>query len=343
MSTIRIGILRGGPSHEHEISLKSGLNISKNLNIDSPSSRSDNKKYIASDVFIDKKGQWHIGGIPKSPIDAINNFDVIVNSLHGSYGEDGALQRILEISGIPYVGNNHYASGATFNKSVFKSKIKELGIKTPLYREFNLSVTDDLEAVARELFSNFPLPAIVKPASGGASIGVGVATSFETLLNSLRNAVQYSNQIIVEEFIPGTEIVSGFVDGLRNQDTYILLPVVISNEEKQMSRINSKNWIGHLDDISRVVGSYSAGLSREIGDMHKKQIEEIVKKVKNHLGLRHYATFDFILSPRRGLYLIESDSSPHVHEESPMIVSLKEAGVSARDFFKHIVDVVVGK
>lgn len=343
MSTIRIGILRGGPSHEHEISLRSGLNISKNLNIDSPSGRYDNKKYIASDVFIDKKGQWHIGGIPKSPIDAINNFDVVINALHGSYGEDGSVQKILEVSGIPYVGNNHYASGATFNKSVFKSKIKELGIKTPLYREFNLSVTDDLESVARDLFLNFPLPAIVKPGLGGASIGVGIATSFETLLNSLRNAVQYSNDILVEEFIPGTEIVSGFIDGLRNQDTYILLPMVISNEEKQKSRVNSKNWTGHLDEISRAIGSYSTELSREIGEAHKKQIEEIVKKVKGSLGLRHYATFDFILSPRRGLYLIESDSSPHLHEDSPMLASLKEAGVSARDFFRHIVDVAVGK
>ena len=343
MSTIRIGILRGGPSYEHESSLLSGANIAKHINDDSVGGGRSFKKYIASDIFIDKKGQWHIGGIPKLPIDAINNFDVIVNSLHGTYGEDGAVQKILEISGVPYVGNNQYAAGATFNKGIFKSKIKEMGIKTPLYREFNLSVTDNLESVARELFSNFPLPAIVKPASGGASIGVGVATSFETLLNSLRNAVQYSNEVIVEEFIPGTEIVSGFVDGLRNQDTYILLPVVISNEEKRMAQVNSKKWIGHLDDISRAIGSYTTELSREIGDVHKKQIEEIVKKVKGSIGLRHYATFDFILSPRRGLYLIESDSSPHLHEDSPMLTSLKEAGVSARDFFKHIVDVAVGK
>lgn len=356
MSTIRIGILRGGPSHEHEASILTGQNIAKCLEDDSRGRSPDTKKYLTTDIFIDKKGTWHIGGIPKLPIEAIHQFDVIVNALHGSYGEDGTVQKILDVSGVPYVGNSVYSSVTTHHKGVFKKKLKEIGIKTPIFREFNLSVADDLSPIARELFSSFPLPAIVKPQSGGGSIGVGIATNFDSLFDALRGAVQYSNDVIVEEFIPGTEIVSGFVDGLRGEETYILLPVSISTDEKKTSKINSmnvtnstnlksnlKSWIGHLDSVARHMGKYTVEIPHEIKDSHKKEIADIIKKVKSHIGLRHFASFDFILSPRRGLYLIESDSSPQLTEKSPFMTSLKEAGIHGRDFFRHIINTALRK
>jgi len=327
MSKVRIGILRGGPSDEHEASMASGAYCMKNLE-------------GSSDIFIDKQGQWYVGGAPKTPIEALQHFDVIVNSLHGKYGEDGEVSKILEQSGVPHIGNPVRASATTYHKGLFKKTLKDLKVKTPLYKELNLSITDDFHKIAKELFGSFPLPAVVKPMSNGSSVGVGIATNYETLIKALREVVLVSNDILVEEYISGAEVVSGFVDGLRGQETYVLLPIHVLTDEKKETLSKNKLWTGHLDSLSRSLGSYNLDLHKGLKDEHKKEIEEVVKKVKDHLGMRHYATFDFIVSPRRGVYLIEADTSPHVGEKTPIISSLKEAGVKVEDFFKHLVEKV---
>lgn len=326
MSKVRIGILHGGPSDEHEASMASGAYFLKNVE-------------DGTGIFIDKEGKWYIGGIPKSPIDAVQHFDVIINALHGAYGEDGEASKILEKSGGPYVGNNTYASATTFHKGNFKKTLKDLKIKTPIYKELNLSVTDDFHKIAKELFGTFPLPAVVKPMSNGGSFGVSVATNYETLVRALREAVLISKDILVEEYISGAEILSGFVEGLREQETYVLLPVHITNEEKKENLSRGKLWTGHLDSLSRHLGSYNVELHKGLSDSHKKEIEEVVKKVKDHLGMKNYATFDFIVSPKRGVYLIEVDTNPYLGEKTPIILSLKEAGVKVGDFFKHLVSI----
>lgn len=325
MSKVRIGILRGGPSDEHDASMATGAYFLKNLE-------------GSSDIFIDREGRWHIAGVSKTPIEAMQHFDVIVNSLHGKYGEDGEVSKILEQSGVPYVGNPARASATTYHKGLFKKTLKDLKVKTPIYKEFNLLITDDLHKVAKELFKSFPLPAVVKPMASSGSYGVGIATNYESLIKSLREAVLISNDILVEEYISGHEIVSGFVEGLRGEETYVLLPVHISTDEKRETLSKNKLWTGHLDAITRNLGSYNIDLHKGLKDEHKKEIEEVVKKVKDYLGMRHYATFDFIVSPRRGVYLIEADTSPHIGEKTPIISSLKEAGVKVEDFFRHLVD-----
>ncbi len=205
----------------------------------------------------------------------------------------------------------------------------------------NLSITDDLHKVAKELFGSFPLPAVVKPMSNGGSYGVNVAVDYGSLVNALREAVLISNDILIEEYINGAEIVSGFVEGFRGQETYVLLPVHVSTDEKDKKNSLGKLWTGHLDSMTRHLGNYNIDLHKGLSDSHKKEIEEVVKKVKTHLDMRHYATFDFIVSPRRGVYLIEADTSPHVGEKTPIIASLKEAGVKAGDFFRHVVERVL--
>ncbi|MEI8061924.1 MAG: hypothetical protein WCG97_01350 [bacterium] len=334
MSKVRIGILRGGPSHEHEVSLLSGAHFLKNVQSD--------PEYSATDIFIDKRGVWHIAGAPKLPIDALQHFDVVVNNLHGNYGEDGEVQKLLELSGVPFVGNSVYPSVTAFNKGIFKRTLSDLGIKTPVYREMNVGITDDLNKIARELFGSFPLPAIIKPQTAGSSMGVSVATNYNSLVSALREAALVSNAILIEEYISGAEIVSGFVEGLRGQDTYILLPVSISSDEKRAHLAQSKLWNGHLDTISRHMGKYNIELPKGLSNEHKKEIEKIIKTVKEHLGMRHYATFDFIVSPKRGVYLIESDTSPHLGENSPLLASLKEGGVKVVDFFKHLIQNTLG-
>lgn len=273
MSKAHIGILRGGPSDEHDASMATGSYFLKNLE-------------GSSDIFVDREGGWYVGGIPKSPIEAVQNFDVVVNALHGKYGEDGEVSKILEQTGVPYVGNSVYASATTYHKGLFKKVLNELKIKTPVYKEFNLSITDNLNEVAKVLFKTFPLPAVVKPVSNGSSYGVNVATNYETLINALREAVLISDEILVEEYISGHEIVSGFVDGLRGEETYVLLPIHILTDEKKEAFSRNKLWTGHLDSLSRQLGNYNLEIYRGLKDEHKKEIERAVKKVKEHLGMK---------------------------------------------------------
>ena len=98
-------MLRGGPSLEHEVSLKTGETVLRNL-----------PKYSAKDIFISKEGEWHLNGKPAHHDQIFRQIDVIFNALHGEYGEDGKVQQLLEAFGIPYTGSGVMASALGMNK-----------------------------------------------------------------------------------------------------------------------------------------------------------------------------------------------------------------------------------
>jgi D-alanine-D-alanine ligase len=209
-----------------------------------------------------------------------------------------------------------------------------------MHKVLRIEAGDNLEEIAAEIFKTFPIPAVIKPQSGGGSVGVFVVTSYSSLLNALREIVNITNDIILEEYISGTEIVSGFVDGLRGQKNYILIPVEIVSESKRVANANSKIWSGHLDSGTRLGGKYEVKMVPHLADEHRSAISKIVTGIKNLFGIKHYGTVDFIVSPRRGLYLIEADTHPHLTEHAPLLTSLKYAGIRTSDFIKHVLDEV---
>src|SRR4051812_44959822 len=115
-----VGVLRGGPSSEYEISLLSGANVLASI---------DQEKYEPRDIFIDKDGQWHVHGVGVSPEKALRGIDVAFNVLHGEYGESGDVQKILDVSGTPYTGSDAFSSTIAFNKHATKEIVKKLGVK----------------------------------------------------------------------------------------------------------------------------------------------------------------------------------------------------------------------
>ena len=100
MSRLTVGVLRGGPSNEYDISLQTGAEVLHAL---------PEEKYAARDIFIDREGQWHLLGMPRSPDRALRGVDVVVNALHGKYGEDGRVQQLLDRFGVPYTGSQSFA------------------------------------------------------------------------------------------------------------------------------------------------------------------------------------------------------------------------------------------
>src|SRR5581483_4107122 len=167
-----IGVLRGGPSHEYDVSLKSGANVLANL---------DTKKYEPRDIFIDRKGEWHVFGVPRLPADALQGVDVVFNIVHGQYGEDGTLVRILEALQIPYTGADALTSELAFDKHRTKEAVKKLGIKVPHGTVIDSQKISDLHKTALNIFRTFPPPLIVKPIIGGSSIGMHKVEHFEAL------------------------------------------------------------------------------------------------------------------------------------------------------------------
>ena len=142
-----VGVLRGGPSSEYEVSLKSGASVLEHLN---------REKYDPRDIFIDKTGTWHLHGVSVPPERALRGLDVAFNAMHGHFGEDGQVQRLLESLATPYTGSNAVASALAFNKQHTKDAVKKLGIKVPHGVVVNPATANtSLEEKALHIFRTF--------------------------------------------------------------------------------------------------------------------------------------------------------------------------------------------
>jgi len=315
---LRIGVVRGGPSSEYEVSLKTGKAVLANLS----------DTHLIHDIFIDKKGVWHMGGVPVSPTDVANRVDVIFNALHGEYGEDGKVQRELESLGVAFTGSRSLASAIAMNKAMTKERLKDLGIKMARHRI--VQADEDADVVIREIFQSMFLPLVVKPASSGSSLGVSIVNDFRSLAEALNKAFEVGDTALVEEYVKGREASCGVVDNFRGQTHYVLPPTEI--------RAPAKNIFFDYD------AKYS-GESQEIcpGNFTKKEKDEIQRVAQlahKILGLRHYSRSDFIVSPK-GVYFLEVNTLPGFTEESILPKSLDAVGSSFAEFLEHVVDLAM--
>ena len=287
-----VAVLRGGPSSEYDVSLKTGASVLEAL---------DKEKYEPRDIFISRGGEWHLHGVGVAPEQALFGADVAFNAMHGHYGEDGQVQRLLDQLGVAYTGSDALASATAFNKQRTKEAVQKLGVKVA-----HGIVVDDsgnIEGLAHQLFRTFPHPAIVKPVIGGSSVGTTIAKDFHTLQYALEQAFGVSDQALVEEFIKGREASVGVINDFRNEKTYALLPTPHETLSKQ----------------------------------EKSNLIAIVKKVHDGLGLTHYSESDFILS-KRGIYFLEVKTLPILTKESSLARALQSVGAKLSDFLDHVIN-----
>ena len=324
----KVGVLRGGPSAEYDISLTTGKHI-LNLLQKEPLC----EEYEPVDIFVDRDGIWHIGGAPINPEEAVSRVDVLFNAMHGAYGGDGRVQGILDSFSKPYTGTQAWGSAIALNKALAKEHFRNLGVKSPYYKEIKIKLDEDVTPLALDLFKSFPMPVIVKPRSSGSSLGVSVAKNFNELIEALEHTRGFGEEIVVEEYITGKEIISGFIEDFRGQDLYHTIPVHIKHEEKD----------SHFDWASKNSGVYQYSAPAVITDEEKGIIERAVKSIKESLNLRHYGTFDFLIHPKRGVYLLEVNTQPSLQEESTLFKSLSSVGVKAHEFVDHILKLALRK
>ncbi len=208
MKRIRVAVLFGGRSSEHEISVTSGRSVLAAL---------DPERYEPATVEIDRDGRWELsaGDNPRSlgsaaetlPVPAsrralqnLGEVDVVLPILHGPFGEDGTVQGLLELAGVPYVGAGVAASAVCMDKDLMKAVLRARGI--PTTRSVTIREGDPID-------HPFEYPVFVKPARLGSSVGISKVREPEKLEPAVALARQHDEKVLVEEFVDGVEVECG--------------------------------------------------------------------------------------------------------------------------------------
>ena len=214
MSKLRIAVLFGGRSGEHEVSIRSAASVLNAL---------DREKYEVIPVAIGKDGRWlppaeslrllpaeaqrrlatETAVVVTREPGATSGVDVVFPALHGTFGEDGTIQGLLELADVAYVGSGVLGSACGMDKDVMKRLFRERGLPTVEHLALRRG---DIERRWREIPDRFGYPVFVKPANLGSSVGISRAASDDELRQALEEAARYDRKLIVEPAIRGREI-----------------------------------------------------------------------------------------------------------------------------------------
>ncbi len=305
---LRIAVLMGGDSPERDVSLLSGMRVLQALNPE---------RYLG--IPVDpalpraREGIWSLRELlgEERP-------DLAFIALHGRHGEDGAIQGLLELLGIPYTGSGVLASALAMNKHAAKILFKEVGLATP---PAVLAYDDSWETCER-IQQALQLPAIVKPNQGGSTLGTSRVFAWDALPNALRKALAFDNAALVEAFIEGTEV-SVPVLGTRNP--LALPPVEIAPKS------------GYYDFEAK----YIPGMTDEI--VPARLPEEVLELLKataviahRALGCRGLSRVDMIVRDHIP-YVLEVNTVPGLTPTSLLPRSAEAAGIGFAELIERII------
>jgi D-alanine-D-alanine ligase len=254
---INVGIVFGGISAEHEVSIKSAISIVKNLKLN---------KYNPIPIYVDIKGNWNFIDLLAGSNDLIlylqkcineikkqlqnNNktsyfidsnklkqlVDVVLPIIHGKTGEDGIIQGFFELLNLPYVSSNILSSSITMDKEFTKILLKEKGIQVVPYmsiKEYQYNDKEKKNDLIEYIKKSFSLPLFIKPVNCGSSIGIQKVINLDGLKKSISNAFRYDNKILIEQEIDAKEIEISILENIEDYEQPIVsMPgIIIPNDE----------------------------------------------------------------------------------------------------------------
>lgn len=317
MYTQTVAVLRGGPSEEYEISMKTGAGVLTAL---------ADSKYHVKDITITKGGVWLLNGYEKRPEDALFDVDVVFIALHGAYGEDGTVQRTLERLRIPYTGSAPYASAIAMNKRIAKEHLKDAGIKMARHMQLTKDGVTDHVKTADSIHELFGTQYVVKPVAGGSSIGTQIARSAHELANALATTLATHEVVLVEELIEGKEATVGVLENYRNERQYVMPAVEIIPPTASDFFDAEVKYSGDITEICP--GRFTK--------KQKLQLTEAAKKIHTILDLRHYSRSDFIVSGD-DIYFLEVNTLPGLTAESLFPKSIDAVGGTYKELIEHLI------
>lgn len=316
MSKVRVLVLRGGPSEEYDVSLRTGESVLQAL---------AGSAYEPIDVIITRNGEWLHQGRERDAHVVLHSSDIVFNALHGSYGEDGQVQRLLERAGVPFTGSRSYPSAIAMNKAITKDTIRECGVLLARHMVVGSSALRNIEAMAHSIAELFGPKYIVKPVNGGSSIDTERANNEHELSLVLSRILSTHEQVLVEEFIEGREATCGVIENFRGEAIYALPAIEIVPPKNAGFFAANVKYTGESEEICP--GRFSRS--------EKDSIEQAAKKVHEILELSQYSRSDFIVSPQ-GVYFLEVNTLPGMTTESLFPKALQAVGVAYPDFITHL-------
>jgi D-alanine-D-alanine ligase len=300
----KIGVLMGGLSSERDVSLSSGNAILKAL-------REKGYDAVSVDVGRDVAERIRKAGV-----------EVAFNGLHGKFGEDGAIQGLLEFTGIPYTGSGILASAMGMNKIISKTVFKAYGLHVGPFMVVSADDKDSLKAAQDTI--GFPL--VVKPSSEGSSVGVSVVSTGEELAPAVKLALSYDREVLIEHYISGMEVQVGIL-GERALGAIEIVPkdVFYSYKAKYEQGMSEHFFPARVPEAA-YKRTLDAGLAA-----HRS------------LGCRGYSRVDFIIDAAGTPYILEVNTLPGMTATSLLPDIARGVGMSFPDLVEEILRLAIEK
>ncbi|MEU6139013.1 D-alanine--(R)-lactate ligase [Streptomyces sp. NPDC047081] len=344
MDKLRVGIVFGGRSEEHPVSVKSAQEVAKNLDLD---------KYEPFYVGITKGGAWKLcerpgaewedGGGPTVVLSPDGGgvrgllvleqgryetvgLDVVLPVLHGKFGEDGAMQGLLELSGIPYVGCDIQSSALCLDKSLTYVVARSKGIATPNF----WTVTPD-EKIDGDWFS---YPVFVKPARSGSSFGVSKVSAAEELPGAMDIARKYDSKVLIEEAVVGDEVGCAVLG--NGTDLTV-------GEVDRIALSHGFFKIHQEDDPESGSENSTPIVPADISATSRALVQETAKDVYRALGCGGLARVDLFLTADGEVVLNEVNTLPGLTSYSRYPRMMEAAGLPFAEVIDRVVSLALAR
>lgn len=313
-----VAVLRGGPSSEYEVSLQTGASVLKVL---------EGTSYRVKDVVITKTGEWCVHGFVKKPEQILADVDVVFLALHGSYGEDGGVQRLLTRFGIPYTGSRAYPSTVAMNKYLTKESLSATGIKMPRSFKVSRDAMAEPVLVAQNIAELFKGPYVIKPTNAGSSHGVQIAQNVAELSLHLEKALPEYEQLLVEEYVSGVEATVALLEQYRQQSLYAFPPIEIVPPAESTYFDSGVKYNGCTEEICP--GRFAPTV--------KEKLQKSAELVHTTLDLRQYSRSDFIIKGTE-VYFLEVNTLPGLTSESLFPKAVTAVGGTYTELILHLLE-----
>lgn len=296
----KIAVLVGGPGSERDVSLRSGECVARAIAAAG----------AAEVVRVDVRGE----DFALPPVT-----DLAVNMIHGTFGEDGRLQQVLEDRGVPYTGEGVEASRLTFDKILTKRRFDAHGIQTPAY-----------EVIHPGQRPAMPLPLVVKAPREGSSVGVYLVRDETELAAALRDVAAFGEEILIERLIEGHELTVGILGG-------VALPVImIKPKHGFYDFANKYPWLnpgGAADHYC------PAPLSAEV----TARVQGMALAAHRALGLETYSRVDILLDPADEPFVLEINTIPGMTDSSLLPEAARAAGIDMPQLCERIAELSLAR
>lgn len=304
---LKILVVCGGISTEREVSLRSGKAIYEALQ----------RKGYSNSVLFDLTRDNIAQILEARP-------DIVFLGLHGKGGEDGSIQGMLELAGIPYTGPGIATSAVCMDKILTKRVLANAGLPTAKFEVFRKDECSDVKAVAGTLIERLGLPMVLKSPCQGSSIGVVIVHSEDEMAPAIEEVFRYGDHLLAEQFIDGTEVTLPI---MGNEDLTVL-PVIEITSEREFYDYTAKYTSGLCHHI--IPARISGDVEQSLGELGKRAY-----RVLNCKGL---SRIDFIVDKTAGPMIIEVNTLPGMTDMSLFPDAAKYVGISYDDLVEKFLE-----